>query len=68
MNEQITISKEVFSEISELLSLADTITNDVLRLGLNKNPKNIPNYSLQFAKELSGKAWSNELVELLKTK
>lgn len=58
-NDNVTISKEVFSEISELLGLADVITDDILHLGLKDN-------TLKFADELSGNAWSNELVELLR--
>ena len=66
MSEQVTMSKELFSEVSELLGLADCITADILRLGLDKKPDNIANYALIFSDELSGNAWSDELVELLR--
>jgi len=56
--DKVTISKEVFNEISELLGLADVITADILDLGLKDR-------TLQFADELSGNAWSNELLEIL---
>ena len=66
MKNKVTISKEVFDEISELLGLADVITTDIVRLGLDKNPDDVPNNSLIFTDELSGNAWSNELLEILR--
>ena len=62
--DNVTISKEVLSEMLEILRTASCIGSEIVYQGLHKNPEDIPNNTLIFAPELY--EWSDELTEMSK--